>query len=392
MNGAGGGTAGGFGSDYESTLARLVSIWSETLRTADISPESDFFDLGGDSLLALALFLAIERDMGLRFPITTIYDAPTVAEMAKLIVEGTRPHFSPLVLVKPGVAGLPLFLIHGIGGTIVELSALAKHVAIAGPVYAIQALGLDGEDEPLRSIEEMAELYLGCIREQQPKGPYRICGYSFGGLVALEIARRLQRLGEETSPLMLMDAFAHPKTWPVTCRAQMEIRRAVYRLREAAAQPWSKSLAVLNVGAVRTWRRLFRRDAYFQSRLCEWLLDNNPDLPLPLLKVREAGSAALAAYRPGFYPGKVTFLKAAERDPEFPLDPMAVWKGLVKELDVLALPGGHRSIVTEHAADVGAALTACIRKVCEGATDRADGVHVGKRQTLPRFEPQTICP
>lgn len=387
MNGAGG---RGFGNDYESTLEGLVSIWSETLRSADISPESDFFDLGGDSLLALALFLAIERETGLRFPITTIYDAPTVALMAKLIVEGTRPRFSPLVLVKPGVAGPPLFLIHGIGGTIVELSALAKHVAIAEPVYAIQALGLDGEDEPLRSIEEMAELYLRSIRERQPKGPYRICGYSFGGLVALEIARRLQRLGEETSPLMLMDAFAHPKTWPRATRARMEIRRANYRLREAAGQPWRESLAVLQVGAVRTWRRLFRRDAYFQSRLREWLLDNNPDLPVPLLKVREAGSAALAAYRPGFYPGKVTFLKAAERDPEFPLDPLAVWKGLVKELEVSTLPGGHRSIVTEHAADVGAALTACIRSVREEGADRPEVVHVGKQQTLPRFEPLAI--
>jgi acetoacetyl-CoA synthetase len=382
---------GGSSTDYASTVARLVSVWSETLRTPDISPDSNFFDLGGDSLLALALFLAVERETGAFFPITTIYDAPTVAEMAELILASSRPQFSPLVQVKPGGSGTPLFLVHGIGGTVVELSALAKHIAIAEPVYALQARGIDGTDEPLRSVEDMAEFYLASIREKQPAGPYVICGYSFGGLVALEIARRLQRLREEISLLMLMDAFAHPATWPLFSRAHMHVRRAKYRFVEAARQPWRKNLPMLQAGAARLLRRALRADDDAPLRLREWLLDRNPDLPLPLLKVREAGSAALAAYVPQFYPGKATFLKAARRDPEFPLDPVPIWRQLVQEMDVYTLPGGHRTIVTEHAQAVGAILTACIGRARQsaGAGRPKDIVRLG-RPGRARLEPQAI--
>ncbi|MGH6889464.1 MAG: alpha/beta fold hydrolase [Rhizomicrobium sp.] len=376
---------------YAATVARLVAIWSETLHMADISPASNFFDLGGDSLLALALFLAIERETGISFPITTVYDAPTVGEMAELILAGGRPRFSPLILMKPGGSGPPLFLVHGIGGTVVELSVLARHIAVASPVYALQAQGIDGTGEPLRSVEDMAELYLDCIRDRQPAGPYMICGYSFGGLVALEIARRLQRLRQEISLLMLMDAFAHPATWPLLSRAHMRIRRANYLFREAARQPWQNGLPMMQAGASRVLRRLFRSNDP-QLRLREWLLDRNPDLPLALLKVREAGSAALADYVPRFYSGKVTFLKAAERDPEFPLDPVPIWRGLVREMDVFVVPGGHRTIVTQHAEAVGAMLTACVARARqhEATGRRKTDVRLehGRRQT--RLEPQAI--
>jgi thioesterase domain-containing protein len=99
-----------------------------------------------------------------------------------------------------------------------------------------------------------------------------------------------------------------------------------------------------------------------RNRLHDWLLDHNPDLPLALLKVREAGGAALASYRPNYYPGRITFFKAAERDVEFPDDPQRVWRPLVRELRIHTMPGRHRTIVTEHARDAAARLTACLLK------------------------------
>src|SRR6185312_14843752 len=135
---------------------------------------SNFFDLGGDSLLALNLFLEIERATGRHLPITTIYDAQTVTEQAALLREEGTTEFSPLVLLKAGNDSAPLFIFHGIGGTVVEFAELGKRIDIDGAVYAVQAQGVDGTLPPLESVEEMAELYVSVIREKQPNGPYRL--------------------------------------------------------------------------------------------------------------------------------------------------------------------------------------------------------------------------
>jgi thioesterase domain-containing protein/acyl carrier protein len=349
--------------------ARLMEIWCRTLRVETIAPDSDFFALGGDSLLAVGLFLEIEREWGRNFPITTIYDAPTVAELAALIETEAAPDFSPLVLLKPGESGAPFFIVHGIGGTVMELATLGRNIRIREPVYAIQARGLDGRAPPLESVDDMADLYVDWIRQRQPVGPYWLCGYSFGGLVALEMARRLKAKRQEIALLILMDAYAHPATWPLVSRIKMRTRRTLHRMGESAKQPLA-TLPHLLLHQSRQWldrvrARISREggtaEAMRAARLRDWLLNRNPDLPLPLLKVREAGSAALASYVPQFYPGKITFLKAAGRDPEFPDDPERIWRNrLVKEFELHSVPGDHRSIVTVHAESVAARLAACV--------------------------------
>ncbi|MGD0867506.1 MAG: phosphopantetheine-binding protein, partial [Rhizomicrobium sp.] len=139
-------TAGERGAIRETIVAGLTDIWSRTLQTAPICPDSNFFDLGGDSLLAVGLLLEIERQFGRKFPITTIYDAPTIAEQADLLESEGEAGFSPLVLLKSGDGSKPLFIVHGIGGTVIELDALGKQIRTDSPVYAIQARGLDGAE------------------------------------------------------------------------------------------------------------------------------------------------------------------------------------------------------------------------------------------------------
>src|SRR5438128_1674894 len=163
----------------------LLGLWQRVLQTDEVTPDSNFFDLGGDSLLALNLFLEIERATGRQLPITAIYDAPTVAEQALLLQDEQAPEFSPLVLLKSGNGSPPLFIFHGIGGTVVEFAQLGKLIEIDGAVYAVQAQGVDGSLPPLESVEEMAALYVDAIRAVQPNGPYRLCGYSFGGVIAV---------------------------------------------------------------------------------------------------------------------------------------------------------------------------------------------------------------
>lgn len=237
----------------------------------------------------------------------------------------TVPRSSPLILLKSGAHGAPLFIVHGLEGTVDELKHVASKIGIPGPVYALQAKGIDNHETPLASLFEMAERNLATIRDIQPRGPYCLCGFSFGGLVALEMARRL-RAERETIPLLvLVDAYAHPATWPFLARARMNAARLFRYFRTAARQPL-----------------------------------HNSDLPLPLARLHEAGSAALASYRPRFYPAAVTFLKAEHRELEFPDRPEQIWQRLVADLVIHTVPGSHRSLLSEHANAFAARITACM--------------------------------
>ena len=340
-------------SDFEPTL---LALWTRALGHPDITPHDNFFDLGGDSLMAVQLFLEIERETGVRLPVTAIYDAPTVEDMTRLLGEEAAPQASPLVLLKPGT-GNPLFIVHGIGGTVIELAALGRSIGIAEPVYAIQAPGLDGRAAPVATVEAMADLYVEAIRSVEPHGPYRLCGYSFGGLIAIEMAKRLEADGQRVAPPILIDAYAHPSTWPLLSRMRMRARRTLHLAWHTRGRAFLETLS-------RFCRRLNRESE--SARLHEWLLDHNPSLPLTLRRVREAGGAALLAYRPRPYAGPVTFLKAGERSSEFPDDPWRIWQHLLPYATFRTIPGRHRTIVTDHAAAAAAALTACLSRAPQG--------------------------
>ena len=164
-------------------IGRLTAIWERVLQRSPIEIEDNFFDCGGDSLLAVHVFIEIMKETGRELPITTIYDAPTIAALAALLDGAPATPFSPLVLAKSGSGAPPFFLVHGMGGTVMQLTQLGKLIDYEGPVYAIQPRGLDGLEPPIDSVDEMAAYYLRAIFEIQPHGPYLLAGYSFGGMV-----------------------------------------------------------------------------------------------------------------------------------------------------------------------------------------------------------------
>jgi thioesterase domain-containing protein/acyl carrier protein len=353
--------------DVDSTEL-LLGIWRRVLRTDDVEPDSNFFDLGGDSLLALTLFLEIERATGRHLPITAIYDAQTVAEQAQLLTEESAPEFSPLVLLKPGDSSAPLFIFHGVGGTVVEFAALGKLIDIPGEVYAVQAQGVDGTQPPLESVNDMAELYLAAIRQTQATGPYLLCGYSFGGLLAIEVARRLNEAGEEIGLLFLIDSYAHPVTWPRLSLLKVRARRAGHlvlsRLKRSPLENISVVLALAGLRQSKSSANdVVDKELPLELKKRAWLLKVQPNLPLPLLQTRLSTELALSRYRPSYYDGNAVFLKARRPDPHFPTDPRRVWGKLIAQLNIQVCPGSHLTIVSDHAAEVAARINACIREM-----------------------------
>lgn len=186
---------------------RLCAIWSELLGVEPVGIEDDFFDLGGHSSMAVALAARIEEVFQRRLPLASVFEQPTVARLAELLRRqpGGFPE-TPLVPIRADGTHAPLFCVHPAGGTVLCYVELARHLAPEIPVYGLQALGLDGLSAPLDSIPAMAAAYTQAMKSVQPVGPYHLCGWSTGGIIAFEIARQLDAAGDEAALVMLFDS------------------------------------------------------------------------------------------------------------------------------------------------------------------------------------------
>jgi phthiocerol/phenolphthiocerol synthesis type-I polyketide synthase E len=187
---------------------QLTCIWQDLLGVASVGIDDNYFDLGGDSSLAVQLFARIERVCQVKLPLATLYEAPTIAELAR-ILSGEVPSsgWSPLVPIQTSGSRPPFFCMHGAGGNVLSYRKLSQYLGSDQPFYGLQSKGLDGSSEPLKTIEEMAALYVGEIRTLQPRGPYFLGGYCMGGTVAYEVAQRLHAAGDQVALLALFDTM-----------------------------------------------------------------------------------------------------------------------------------------------------------------------------------------
>ncbi|HET8842301.1 MAG TPA: amino acid adenylation domain-containing protein, partial [Ktedonobacteraceae bacterium] len=190
----------------EFTLARL---WEELLHVWPISITDSFFDLGGHSLLAVSLIAQIQRVFGYDLPVTTLFQHPTIEKLATVLhhYDGAG-QWQTIVPLQAGGQNPPLFCIHPAGGTSFCYYDLARHLDPEQPVYGIQAPDPAIWEQKILTVAELAEQYILALREIQPQGPYRLCGWSAGGVIAFEMACQLRSRGEEVALLALFDSSA----------------------------------------------------------------------------------------------------------------------------------------------------------------------------------------
>jgi acyl transferase domain-containing protein/thioesterase domain-containing protein/acyl carrier protein len=204
----------------------LVGFWQDLLGVGQVGVEDSFFDLGGHSLIAVRLFAMVKKAFRVDFPISVLFEAPTVAACAALIAEATgqapgAAGAAPAALAGPapqrrfthlvpmhrgeGGTGTPFFLVAGMFGNVLNLRHLAQLIGGDRPFYGLQARGLYGEDRPHDNFPDAARDYLAELRQVQPRGPYLLGGFSGGGLIAWEMARQLEEAGEDVALLALLD-------------------------------------------------------------------------------------------------------------------------------------------------------------------------------------------
>ncbi|MDP6538814.1 MAG: SDR family NAD(P)-dependent oxidoreductase [Planctomycetota bacterium] len=223
----------------------LVGFWEELLGVDEVGVRDSFFDLGGHSLIAVRLFARIKRAYDAEFPISLLFEAPTVEACAEHVRarigageragdDEPRARFAHLVPMHEGEPGkrTPFFLVAGMFGNVLNLRHLAHLIGEERPFYGLQARGVYGGHEPHDDFEEMARAYIGEMRAVQPAGPYLLGGFSGGGITAYEIARQLREAGEEVALLVLLDTPL-PQAEPLSLRDKLMLH--IQRLRREGA-------------------------------------------------------------------------------------------------------------------------------------------------------------
>jgi len=197
------------------TERQLKQIWEDLLGTRSIGVHQNYFELGGNSILAVRLFAQIENVFKVKLPLSTLLEAPTIKELARALrSEGSAPTWSPVVPMQPHGSRPPFFCVHAAGGNVLLYRDLSRHLGADQPFYGLQFPGLDGEQPLLTRIEDIAALYVQEIRSIQRHGPYFLGGYCLGGTIALEMAQQLTRNGEEVALLALFDTLNWSKIPP----------------------------------------------------------------------------------------------------------------------------------------------------------------------------------
>ena len=324
---------------------RLAQVWQRLLGLKSLSTHDNFFELGGHSLLAIRLCVQLEEVIGHPVPIMTIFQAPTIADLANLLSAGWTPTWNHLVPLKPSGNNSPFFCIHEGFGEVFVYRHLAQHLDANQPFYGLQAQGLDGKLPPLKRIEQMATSYLKEIRSLQPEGPYYLGGFCAGGVVAYEIAQQLHTQGEEVALLALMDTgFENGEPIPV---------------KEFWTMRWRNFLKVPFLGkfnriAQKPKQYLEQLDGKIKLLQCQFYLRTNRPLPPSLRKLylynnnMMAHLEAIANYRPHPSPYPVTLINTTVFDKTQLSNYKQQWSELAPNgIDYHIIEGVHNLVFEE---------------------------------------------
>ncbi|MBN1991918.1 MAG: amino acid adenylation domain-containing protein [Anaerolineae bacterium] len=327
---------------------QLVQIWEEVLAVRPIGVRDDFFDLGGHSLLALRLLAQIQArfgsQAGANLALGTLFQKATIEQLARFIRQqpGNKP-WSALVPIQPTGRRPPFFCIHPMGGNVLCYAGLARHLEPDQPFYGLQAVGLDGAQSPLPTIEEMAAHYIDVIRTVQPDGPYQLGGWSFGGIIAFEMAQQLTRQGQSVAALALVDSYAAESVDELPDDAQL-----ISTLLNDPVALFGREVALPLAVADLKDLSLAEQMRYIGQQAKEiGLLPQEADLSQlhRLWDVFKSNAHAYHRYQPQPYPEQLMLFQAGESQSGSNQKPD--WPELAPNVEIHKLPGNHYTLLEE---------------------------------------------
>lgn len=325
---------------------QLLDIWRDLLNQPQLQTSDNFFDHGGDSILAVQA-MARAKKAGIDFTIAQLFRSPTVAEL--VTAEDTLqvpPHAGSLVSLQSKGDKKALFCIHGYTGDVFGFVELAKGFAPHRPVYGLQARGLDGDVPRQTSFEAMASSYAKEIRAVQPEGPYHLLGQSLGGWIAYAVAQELKALGAQVGSLGLLDTQATARL-PYFCKliptAERIASRAKHHLKSINSVPKGERMRYMREKL--RWLRFHLRGGRGDQELVKQF-DEQSDKPANYYYFARIGDQ----YRPERYDGDIDLFVCLE---DHKLSHTLFWHYLARGcVRAHKMPGGHHTVIDEKHAPV----------------------------------------
>jgi len=372
-----------FVAPQTSMEVTLAHIWANLLNLEQVGIYDNFFELGGDSLLSMRLMEQIYQQCDRELPLSALFLAPTVERLAnRLQSETDSLTWSPLVTIQPRGSKPPFFCVHPILGVVFPYYELARHLGCDQPFYGLQPIGIDGEQLPHTRIEDMASTYIKALRLVQPQGPYFLGGWSFGGLVAFEMAQQLQTK-HQVALLAMLDTPA-----PVASNKPSLCESFKFLLNTAVRSVWpyildyfylltapdqqrdadSATNSALNpsqqLGVKGFWHDLMGHVAFanFRSQESRLQMLNEPTIR-PMLRVLQASSQAALSYKPETYSNQITLFRTSEQPMKAHRDSTMGWGELAVggNVEVHRVPGNHLTTLRQpHVQVLAQQLKACI--------------------------------
>ena len=338
----------------------MLALWQEVLGIPDLGVEDDYSAAGGTSLLAARLFSLVTQRFGVRLPLTTILDHSTVRKLAGAI-RADRPQTGPLIELRPD--GLKnFFFVHDGDGETLLYGNVARRLPNQFAVFGIEPRQLRGIPLAHARIEDMASYYIEVIRQKQPHGPYFVGGMCAGGVIAYEMARQLEAVGEDVELVVLLNSAmpTTPKRHGRIARQRMGRLRQVVAERGGKGNPLELVMEVLrkffNAAVWEIVLRVRRWSVFGRFRLLRFLLDRNLAWPslVPELTVRQIYDAAESGYlpRPAPLPAVMLVRARAGQGGDAPFrevyaDETLGWECVIDHLLIEDVDGGHYTMLQE---------------------------------------------
>ncbi|MGH3823935.1 MAG: amino acid adenylation domain-containing protein [Pseudonocardiaceae bacterium] len=336
-------------SPRDSIELRIARIWSEALGEEEIDVTENFFHLGGHSLLAMRVTAALSREFGRELDPRTLFERPTVAQIARLLRDTTTAgSHGCAVSLQPNGHHAPFFCVHPASGNIIPYQPLAQALDESIPFW-----GLEEPDggKPPSSVEELAAYYIKIIRAIQPEGAYRLGGWSFGGLVAYEMARQLAMTEMPVELVALFDsALPVPSSGEFT---RLATARRFLRFTHYLTVIFGKSIP-LTLDDLRSIDEMEQLEALVDACVAADVLsaDTDPTLLRNLYAAYRRSITLALHYRPASYHGPVILYRASQplpaqtRDETFDRADTALgWDGLCPSIEVVDVPGNHLTLL-----------------------------------------------
>lgn len=368
-----------FVAPRDSTEQQLAKIFEKTLGVQPIGVADNFFELGGHSLLAVRVFAQIEKNLGKKLPLATLFRAPTIEELARILREETQAKtWSTIVDIQPAGSRPPLFWLHTLGGDggggFFYYRKLAELLGPDQPSFGIRS-----PQEPFHRIEEMARFYIAELRKVQPHGPYFLGGFCFGGNVAFEMAQQLSEAGEQIGLVVLLESSppnVSPKhSWSATA-AKYSLENFVENLRDFVGNPPGRQMAALRSKGRRLTQKL-RRSIESEGRQLELKdvidLANYPD---GYVKFAETHWSALTNYHPRRYDGHLHLFRARKQGLTNFSHTLG-WDALAGDrVHVTVIPGTHESMLQEPNVQIVSAKLRQLLNDAHGLSTAAPGLEL----------------